>query len=89
MTTPYRYRRGVGGELQKSPAGDTAARAGELIALPGKKHRTYRAPVTLDANNKPVRTSLVDVRRKKQPQQQSLDWVTVFGDMVKGDGKGP
>jgi hypothetical protein len=43
--------------------------------------------VALDANNKPVRTPLVKVRRgRKQPP---TDWVTVFGDVVEGTEKGP
>jgi hypothetical protein len=36
-----------------------------MIALPGKKHRTYRAHVTLDINNKPQRTPLIKIPGKK------------------------
>ena len=83
MTPPYRYRRGVGRALQKQPAGDRPPKAGEMIALPGTKHRTYRAPVTLDANNKPVRTPLIEVGRKIRRPPEQADWITIFGDVVK------
>lgn len=87
MPPLYRYTRGVGRTVVKTPTTDTKAKAGELIALPGQKHRTYRAPVMLDANNKPVRTRLVDIQRRKdepepEPAQQSLAWITVFGTVI-------
>ncbi len=92
MPPVYRYRRGVGRAVVKEETPDASARKGELIAITGKKHRTYRAPVTLDANNKPIRTPLVDVGRRKKERptqlpldQERLDWVTVFGEVVKGE----
>lgn len=77
MTELYRYTRGVGRAITKTPAGDTPLRAGEMIALPGKKHRTYRAPVTLDANNKPVQTPLHPVEgiKKKRRKKATQDWL--------------
>lgn len=72
MTEVYRYKRGVGRAVTKTPAGDKPPRAGEMIALPGKKHRTYRATVRLDANNKPVRPPLRPASRKVAPVQEDL-----------------
>jgi hypothetical protein len=55
-----------------------------MVALPGKKHRTYRAPVRLDANNKPVRTPLTEVgQTARPPKPQQEDWITVFGDVIR------
>jgi hypothetical protein len=88
MPPIYRYTRGVGRAVIKAVITDTKPGVGEMIALPGKKHRTYRAPITLDSSNKPVRTPLTAVSRKsrkRQPQSQQTDWITIFGGLVKGE----
>lgn len=76
MTEPapkYVYKRTETG-AERTPVSDADAHTlikdmllypGEMMALPGKKHRTYRAPILLDDNHKPIRTPLTVIEGKK------------------------
>jgi len=62
----HRYRR-ENGRLVKTPVTETTLTPptpGEMIALPGKKHRTYRAGVTLGIDNKPLKPPIMLVKKK-------------------------
>ena len=62
----HRYTRD-NGRLIKTPVTAktlTPPAPGEMIALPGKKHRTYRAPVTLGLDKKPLKPPIMLVKKK-------------------------
>ena len=62
----YRYTRTADGGLKKAPVTKAEVPAtGEMIALPGKKHRSYKAPVILGPNNKPIKPPLIKLPGKK------------------------
>lgn len=62
----YRYVR-KDGKLTKAPVTKATLKApalGEMIALPGKKHRTYRAGIKLGIDNKPLKPPIMLVKKK-------------------------
>lgn len=88
MAPVYRYTRGVRRRLVRRrdrPA--EPVQPGELVAHPGKKHRTYRAPVQLGPDNKPIRPKLYDVTRR-QAQVFEDNWLATLLTLTKPLAKG-
>jgi len=66
----HKYRRSATGSLEKIPiteadlAGGLTILPGDMIPIPGKKPRRYRAPRVLGPDNKPLRPPITAVRKK-------------------------